>query len=135
VRKFVAALKGLKAIDPKARPYVRVRLLTSLIALVTLVLMPVALLAALFLHSSSLALTGIILLAVSMLNIAVAESATAWLLFKLGEWRGLDGMLVRRAEHPRRFWVWIAVRAASVLIAAIGGVFLANMAVHWPQQL
>jgi len=63
-------------------------------------------------------------LAVAVAGLAVIEAARAGILARQGAWRGLDGRMIRRAERPRAFWVWVACHATLAAIWLAAAAFL-----------
>jgi hypothetical protein len=103
--------------------FMRVQLVTSLITGLSMVLLPAAFLAALFLHNRSLGTAGIFILAINTMSYGAREAFRIWLALRIGRWTGWKREPIGRHERPVNFWVWTATHTAVAAIYAGGGVF------------
>ena len=113
----------------------RVKLAYGLISGFVLVLLPIAFLSALFLHSRQFAAAGIVILAVAMASNAVLETARIRLVFQLGRWSGWKGEPIWRKEHPARFWTRTVMHGTALAVYAGAAVFLMLLNLRWMTKL
>lgn len=104
--------------------FMRVQLVTGLIAGLSLVLLPAVFLAALFLHNRRLGTAGIFILAINLMSYGAREAFRTWLALRIGRWTGWKREPIGRHELPVHFWVWTAIHAALAAIYAGVAVFL-----------
>ena len=104
--------------------FLRVRLITSLIGMLMLVLLPVTFLPALFFHLRSLTAVGFVVLAVGMASNALLEAFRIRWVLHLGRWTGWKGEPIWRNEQPVRYWTRTAMHATSLAVYAAATVLL-----------
>ena len=86
--------------------YIRAKVVAAWISGLAMLLVPVTLLAAFFLHNRRLGAAGIVFLAVEMANLAISHGVAIPLAFERGSWRGWNGESIRRRDDPTKFYGW-----------------------------
>ena len=110
--------------DAPARAFMRVHLVNLLISLLSMVLIPAALVPGFLYRLPRLAAFGIFVLAVKTGSSAALQAFGVRWALHLGRWTGWKKVAIRRHERPGRFWAWTAVHAATGAIYAAAAVFL-----------
>jgi hypothetical protein len=58
--------------------------------------------------------------AIMGLDITILHAFRVWLLFKIGGWSRRKHGPVRRAEQPKRFWIWAAASCTILALFVLG---------------
>ncbi len=110
--------------DAPFMAFARVRLITALIHVSTMVLLPAAFLSAFYFHLRAGLNCAFVVLAVSMASLAVLEAFRIRWVLHLGRWTGWRQEPIWRNEHPVRYWAHTVVHATVLVVYAAAAVLM-----------